>query len=298
MEAPVADPAPNAPDAIEDAEPYGYEKYALLGIAIVISVTHVTVPPWGVVLTVIGSLLVLVLSGDKRQRWGYVAIGVVLLYSIVMLYTLVGNHLFLLAYMVWALALQNDDHEALAPTFRGVLVAVMLIAATQKIINPYFISGDALAWYIASGESYGNLIAAFDPAWADQTARVFADARAAMTPTDGSTPTSVPPGAFMGAMVALSWFVFAFEIFVALSWLKLPGKLAAIRAYAPHITFAFVWGTYTMRNEPYFFALVTLLAVFGIPRDRERGRLWWFGMGTLAFMLVVGFFGFRPPFLQ
>lgn len=284
--------------AATEPEPYAYEKYALLGIAIVIAVTHVTIPPWGTPLVVIGSLLALVFASERRQRWGYALIGCVLLYSVVVLYTLVGNHVFLLAYVVWAHALLADDDEALANTCRHMLIAVMLIAAAQKLLNPFFISGDALSWYVGSGESYGNLIAWWQPEWADQTAQVFDDARSAMAELGGSVSTSVPPPAFTHAMVALSWFVFLLELVVGLAWLPLPGKLAALRPYAPHITFAFVWGTYTMRNEPYFFALVTLLAVFGIPRDRERSHLWWFGMGTLAFMLVVGFFGFRPPFLQ
>lgn len=284
--------------AATEPEPYAFEKYSLLGIAIVVAATHVTIPPWGTPLVIIGSLLVLVLASDRRQRWGYVLIGSVLLYSIVVLYTLVGNHLFLLAYVVWAHALQFDDDEALANTCRHMLIAVMLIAAGQKLLNPFFISGDALAWYVASGESYGNLIAYWQPTWADQTAQVVADARAAMGEMGGSAATSVPPNAFMAAMMALSWFVFLLELVVGLAWIRLPGKLAAIRPYAPHITFAFVWGTYTMRNEPYFFALITLLALFGIPREQERSRLWWFGLGTLGFMLLVGFFGFRPPFLQ
>ena len=238
----------------------------------------------------------LAFSGDARERWGFAAIGVVLIYSVVSLYTLVGNHLFLLTYVVWAMALQRDDEEALANICRHVLIAVMGIAAIQKVINPYFINGDALAWYISSGESYGNLIAYFQPEWADHTARVFQDAQAAMAPTEGSFPTSTPPAAFMGAMVAFSWFVFLLEIFVAIIWLRLPGKLASLRAFAPHVTFVFVWGTYTMRNEPYFFSLVTLLTLFGVPRDRKR--LWWFGMITLGFMLIAGLFGFRPPLFK
>lgn len=289
MEATAAEPVP-----------FAHERIALLGTAIVVSVTHVTVPFWGTAIIIGAALLALVLSGDKKQRWAYVAIGSVLIFSIVSMYTLVANHLFLLAYLVWAVAIHADDDEGLVNTSRYILIAVMGIAALQKLINPYFISGDALAWYVASGESFGNLIAYANPGWAEQTAQVFADSQNAMAPVDSNTPTSTPPGAFLGAMIALSWFVFALELVVALSWIQLPGKLSTLRQYAPHITFAFVWGTYLMRNEAFFFALVALLGTLGVPRepDQQPSKLWWFGIGTVAFMLVVGFFGFRPPFLQ
>jgi hypothetical protein len=184
-------------------------------------------------------------------------------------YSHAANHYYLTIYTLAILSLETHRRtrgEQLAFNLPRVLLMVVFgLAAAQKAISPYFLSGRLMADYVLTGGSlywplvwiypgHGGGVEAFE----QQFGLISSDPGLVGT----QVPIELPFAGFsilvQGAAVAI--LLFELGVFVALAWNR-----AFRHAVMPALMLLFLWGTFLLRPEFSFFALLAILFMLARP---------------------------------
>ena len=233
------------------------------------------------------SLFAIVVPPVTRWSAYWLAVTLLLAADLVYSYSHAANHYYLTIYTLAILTLdtyrksRGDDLAFNLP--RAVLIVVFGLAFLQKAISPYFLSGRLMADYVLTGGSLYWPLAWIYPghdgaiqAFEHQFDLISSDPALAGT----LLPIELPMAGFVLLVrgVALSILLCEIGLFLALAWHR-----AFKHRLMPLLMLLFLWGTFLVRPEFSFFALLGILFMCARPDLNLR----WTGLFVLSIVLFL-----------
>ncbi|NQY11280.1 MAG: hypothetical protein HRT71_17415 [Flavobacteriales bacterium] len=173
-----------------------------------------------------------------------------------------ANHVFLTFYLSLFFLLQESGIKALfADSYPKFLIIFVIMAAIiQKFTSPYFMNGNMLASYILNGDSLSFVSEFFftDLSTSIDSYRLTLANSINQLGIPSSLVLSTGTIDFKLYAKSLSMFILLFEIILALAFIP---KQARITYY---IAILFIWGTFLVRPEASFLALLSILSILTI----------------------------------
>ena len=239
-------------------------KRILLLYILVLCFTHHEVHQYVkviLVLVCIAGILIKEIS-NHFLFWGLV-FGM-MIFNLFFRYTISSNHYFLAVFTVIAVFIQTlktEQGQALRINpYRSLIIITMGLATLQKLLSSYFLSGKLIATYILGGGSFYHLIGYFDPKHIERVDTYYDTLKLVkeqpFSEDIASWAIPVPGEHFMMACLIITMLIVASELVLFL--LTLVTKLY-YKHWFPWILVAFVWVTFTFRQEYSFFALLLIL---------------------------------------
>lgn len=116
-------------------------------------------------------VLLVMITGTARRTWSWMLVlaTVMLIINISVNFYVSANHGFMIAYIAVALLIAVSAAEGGEELMRKMalyfLTALMGLALVQKIVSPYYMSGNLIGDYILTGQMFKNLITVAYPDW-------------------------------------------------------------------------------------------------------------------------------------
>ena len=233
------------------------------------------------------SLFAIVVPGVTRWSACWLAATLLLAADLFYSYSHAANHYYLTIYILAILTLETYRRgrgEELAFNLpRALLIVVFGLAILQKAISPYFLSGRLLADYVLTGGTlywplawiyagHDGALQAFE--------RQFELISGDPTLAGAQVPIELPTAAFSILVrgAAVSILLFETGLFLALAWHR-----AFRHRLTPLLMLLFLWGTFLLRPEFSFFALLGILFMCARPDLNLR----WTGSYVVSIVLFL-----------
>ncbi len=215
------------------------------------------------------SLFAIVVPPVTRWPAYWLAVTLLLAADLLYSYAHAANHYYLTIYALAILALEtyrrSRGDELAFNLPRALLIVVFGLAILQKAISPYFLSGRLMADYVLTG---GTLY--WPLAWIyeglDGATRAFEHQFDLISSDPALVGSQLPielPMAGFSLLVrgaAVSILLFEVGLFLALAWHR-----AFKHRLMPLLMLLFLWGTFLVRPEFSFFALLGILFMCARP---------------------------------
>lgn len=227
---------------------------------------------------------------SRRAYWYSMTLALAL--NLIYRYEIAANHYFLTVYVAALFVVWATPGGARLVHAGGKLIAlVMAFAVLGKLLSPYFLDGSLMAEVFLSGTLTGPLRLG----WPDISSNVHDYGR------NFEAARAIPPGVVVTLAAAVPNT--AFTLFcqgTAISILVIEGLVAvAFAARWKHqaaLLVIFLWGTYILREEHHFLALLALLGLTSVESLMSKYakilRL------SFYFFAVMGTVQYRPAFLH
>jgi hypothetical protein len=229
----------------------------------------------------------------SSQVW--FSVSILLITHIIFRFEVVANHTFLTTYVTLALGLSLlTKSEKFPHTCRILLSILLILAAIQKLISPYYMSGNLISDYIMRGNSLNWILDQFDSNFYLNQAQSDSNflALQAAPYADVSFPAFVPH--YLESLSkTLSYAGIIFE--GTLGLLCVNAKALRLRI-GFSFAVALVIGIYVLRDETSFLSLLSLMLYYSTEQDSTFQRKCYLSFSI--FFMAVSLAEFRPFFLQ
>lgn len=233
--------------------------------------------------------------GGPVPRGAWVVAAALLVLNLALTWFQSANHTFLTTAVVLLMATQRAGVGLPATAFRCLLVMVLAFAVVQKLLSANFMSGRLLAFFVLQGDILPGPLSWIWPELPGAVAANRANLEAARslaadTPID--LPLIVPGEGLAAAARVMSWLAVAAE-----------ASIAALAVFARRhervfhvVLLGFVAGTYLLRNENHFLALMCLI---GLGSARRFDRLVETGyVAAVVLLCTLAVLDLRAPWIQ
>jgi hypothetical protein len=207
-------------------------------------------------------------------------------------YETAANHYFLTVYVSGLFAVWVAPGGARLVKVGGMLIAlVMVFAVVGKLLSPYYLKGNLVGEFFLPGSSLRGLLSLVWPEISLGGVDYFVNFEATKAIPPGfavALPAFVPSTAFTSLCQAMAISIVVVEGLVAFAF-------ATRWKYEAGLLAIFLWGTFILRPEYYFLALLALLGLTSTePHMSKQVRVL-----RLSFYIftIVGTIGYRPAFL-
>ena len=233
------------------------------------------------------SLFAIVVPAVTRWPAYWLAVTLLLAADLLYSYAHTANHYYLTIYTLAILTLETYRRargcELAFNLSRALLIVVFGLAILQKAISPYFLSGRLMADYILTGGSLYWPLAWIYPGH-DGAMQAFEHQFDLISSDPALVGTQLPielPMAGFSLLVrgaAVSILLFEIGLFLALAWHR-----AFKHPLMPLFMLLFLWGTFFVRPEFSFFALIGILFMCARPDLNLR----WTGVFVVSIVLFL-----------
>lgn len=244
-------------------------------------------------------LLLLVTARTKQHQFIFLLICTFMLgANVVMKFFVVANHGFMITYIAAALLIASaaDDRNK-AMSRMGLLILTILMggALIQKLLSPYYMSGNLIGELIVRGEVYQRAISFIYPEWIDQVRQNQALLNKGMSTAsfavDSVRSFAMPSGVAFIA-VALTYVSLATQLGVELALIF----RQRLGLWMHYILMLFVVIVYSTRDENTFLSMNCILGYSLTTEETKSARI---GYVLLTFFLVTSrLLGTRPDLFR
>ena len=205
-----------------------------------------------------------------RRSAFWLVMSIVLATNLITLYARCANHYYLTIYTSLYLTIEAWRRERGSTTSinlpRALLILTFGFATLQKVLSDYFLSGRLLAGYVLNGDAIYRILSRVYPSHPDAVQAFFeasGDVAGDVALGTASLPLTLPGDGFSELCRILALGIVGFEL---LMFAALAFRRVFDHPIMPALMLAFVWGTFTFRNEFAFFALLCILFLASRPR--------------------------------
>ena len=249
--------------------------------------------PAGVRIAMPWLLIFLITTKDLRSKailliW----INIGLLFNVWMNFYVSANHGFMIAFIGLALMITCADRENGAANLQKIAVAIISIlmgwALVQKLISPYYMSGNLIGSYLATGQMFKVMLSFVIPDWFQITHDNFQARYGVMAEAGVSSVPVVVPPLVAGLAMVLTYTALLSQ--AALEAIVLLRKRFGI--WTHYAVLLFVLIIYSTRNENVFLPMNLILGFAMTDEETKPARLWY--VLGIIYLLGMEVMGLRP----
>ena len=242
-------------------------KRLFLLYILVICFTHAEIHLYIKVFLGILCLIGIFITRISSQSFFWTIIAAVLIFNLLFSYSYSSNHNFLTTYTALAILIGSfKSKSGLTPAinpYRSLIFITFGLAALQKMLSPYFLTGKLIATYILGGGSFYHLLSFFNPSHKElidsHYETMLLVKQQPLVEDFTGLPISLPGENFMVVCIVISVLIITSELLLFV--LAIFNKWFYNARFA-WIILGFVWITFTFRQEYSFFALIFILYLF------------------------------------
>jgi len=242
-------------------------------------------------------VLLLMITSTIRRTWTLMLFltSVMLVINVMLNYYQIANHGFMIAYISLALliAVAANDEALMQKMALYFLTILMGLALVQKLVSPYYMSGNLIGDYILTGMMFKYLIAVVYPNWLNIVHENNAAIRdlGVMPSSVGNSVALAAPAGVATLIMALTYISLASQFLIEVA-LLLRSRLGAFVHYA---LLLFVLIIYSTRNENVFLSMNCILG-YSMTDDKTKSvRI--FYVLWIFYLLGMEMMGVRPGLL-
>lgn len=200
-----------------------------------------------------------------------------------------ANHGFMITFIGFALciALAAEDRRVMARAAVLLISVLMGLALIQKLVSPYYMSGNLIGSYLASGQMFKVGLSFVVPDWFASVDYNVAQHRAlAIDPTLEGVDLVIPP------LVAFLALPLTYAALLSQAGLEVMVLMRArLGLWTHYAVMAFVLIIYATRNENVFLSMNLILG-YAMTDDTTASARLWYVLG-IFYLLAMELMGLR-----
>lgn len=203
-----------------------------------------------------------------------------------------ANHGFMITYIGLALLISCSAREngaVLMQRSAVFLISILMgLALIQKLVSGYYMSGNLIGTYLATGQMFQNLLSLLVPDWLQMVQDNLAAQKALIADAGvTSVAISVPP-VVQGIAIVLTYVALASQ--AGLEVIILMRRRFGV--WTHYSVLAFVLIIYSTRNENVFLSMNLILG-YAMTDDASKSVRIWYVIGVF-YLMAMQMMGLRP----